>query len=96
MCPYISGKTGTKKWADKKLIIFTEWDDTKRYIKEQIEAAIEGSEDFENRIGVYHGPTSIKNREKLKKAFNSPAADKYGTKVKCTTIPLLSPNSQTN
>ena len=32
---------------------------TPRDIKEQIEAAIEGSEDFENRIGIYHGPTPI-------------------------------------
>lgn len=71
MCPYALDKKANKGWSDKKVIIFTEWDDTKRYIKEQIEAVIEGSDDHENRIAVYHGPTSLKKREEIKAAFNS-------------------------
>lgn len=75
MCPHVLNQNGSKSWADKKIIIFTEWDDTKRYIKECIEKAITDTELANERIAIYHGPTSIKKREKIKEEFNKNPAD---------------------
>lgn len=70
MCPRINNDTASSKWSDKKIIIFTEWDDTKRYIKECIEQAIAETDRADERIAIYHGPTSVKKREKIKEEFN--------------------------
>src|SRR5207253_2694958 len=69
-CPNM-GKPGAK-WTDVRAIIFTEYDDTKRYLMQQLEAAIAGSDRAENRIEIYHGPTPPAKREQIKKAFNKP------------------------
>ncbi|WP_437202061.1 DISARM system SNF2-like helicase DrmD [Planctomicrobium sp. SH664] len=68
MCPDL-GKTGAR-WNDTRLLIFTEYDDTKRYLIGQLEAAIAGSDLAERRIEVFHGPTPVQKREEIKKAFN--------------------------
>jgi superfamily II DNA or RNA helicase len=69
MCPDL-GKPGAK-WNDTRVIIFTEWDDTKRYLKRQLDAAIKGSDRYEQRIEIYHGPTPPAKREEIKRAFNA-------------------------
>lgn len=63
MCP-------DKTWNDVRIIIFTEYDDTKRYLVQQLSAAIEGTERAAGRIEVYHGPTPPAKREDIKRAFN--------------------------
>ena len=60
-----------KHWTDLRVIIFTEYDDTKRYLVNQLNATIENSDRAEERIAVYHGPTPPEERERIKKAFNS-------------------------
>jgi superfamily II DNA or RNA helicase len=57
-------------WGDVRIIIFTEYDDTKRYIVQQLSAAIEGTERARERIEVFHGPTPPAKREEIKRAFN--------------------------
>ena len=59
-------------WNDLRLLIFTEWDDTKRYLVAQLRAAIQGTELAEHRIDVFHGPTPPDKREAIKRAFNLP------------------------
>ncbi len=59
-------------WAPLRLIIFTEYEDTARYLRTQLEAAIAGTDRATERIAVYHGPTSSDQREVLKRAFNEP------------------------
>jgi superfamily II DNA/RNA helicase len=68
MCPGL-GKPGAK-WNDVRIIIFTEYDDTKRYLHEQLGTAIEGTDRAEQRIAIYHGPTPPDEREAIKQAFN--------------------------
>lgn len=63
MCP-------DRAWNDVRIIIFTEYDDTKRYLVQQLKAAIEGTERANDRIEVYHGPTPPAKREDIKRAFN--------------------------
>jgi superfamily II DNA/RNA helicase len=69
MCPEL-GKPGSK-WNDTRCIIFTEYDDTKRYLQQQLEAAISKSDRADDRILVYHGPTPPAKREEIKTAFNA-------------------------
>jgi len=72
MCPNL-GQPGAP-WTDIRAIIFTEYDDTKRYLKQQLEAAIQGSDGAEQRIEIYHGPTPPAKREEIKQAFNATRA----------------------
>lgn len=59
------------KWNDLRLIIFTEYDDTKRYLERQLRAAIQGTEHASERIRIFHGPTPQEEREEIKRAFNT-------------------------
>jgi len=69
MCPDL-GKPGAK-WNDTRVLIFTEYDDTKRYLLGRLEAAINNSDRAETRIQVFHGPTPPAKREEIKQAFNT-------------------------
>ena len=60
-----------KHWTGLRAIIFTEYDDTKRYLLQQLSAIISGSDRAEERIAVYHGPTPPADRESTKRAFNA-------------------------
>jgi superfamily II DNA or RNA helicase len=57
-------------WNDTRLLIFTEYEDTKRYLVNMLRSAVAGTELDERRIEVFHGPTSPKLREQIKRAFN--------------------------
>jgi superfamily II DNA or RNA helicase len=59
-------------WTNRRLIIFTEWDDSKRYLEHQLRAAIAGTDRWEGRIEIFHGPTPLQKREDLKRAFQTP------------------------
>jgi superfamily II DNA or RNA helicase len=69
MCPSL-GMSGAP-WNGTRIIIFTEYDDTKRYLVQQLTAAIEGTDKAGQRIEVYHGPTPPAKREDIKRAFNA-------------------------
>lgn len=70
MCPDM-GKPGAK-WTDLRILIFTEYDDTKRYLHQQLAGAIQNSDGADERIAIYHGPTPVDEREEIKKAFITP------------------------
>ncbi len=59
-------------WSPLRLIIFTEYEDTARYLRSQLDAAIAGTDRAEARMDVFHGPTPPDKREELKRAFNEP------------------------
>ncbi len=67
MCPDL-GKPGAP-WNDLRVLIFTEYDDTKRYLVGRLQAAIDGSDRAEQRIQIFHGPTPPAKREEIKQAF---------------------------
>jgi superfamily II DNA or RNA helicase len=60
-----------KHWTDIRVIIFTEYDDTKRFLLNQLNALIDQSDRAKERIAVYHGPTPAAERETIKRAFNA-------------------------
>jgi superfamily II DNA or RNA helicase len=69
MCPDL-GKPGAE-WNDVRVLIFTEYDDTKRYLVGRLEAALARSDQAESRVQVFHGPTPPAKREEIKQAFNA-------------------------
>jgi superfamily II DNA or RNA helicase len=69
MCPDL-GKPGAA-WNDTRVLIFTEYDDTKRYLLSRLEAATKDSDRAADRIVVFHGPTPPARREEIKQAFNT-------------------------
>lgn len=62
------------KWNHTRVLIFTEYDDTKRYLRQQLELAIAGTDRADARIEVYHGPTPPEKREEIKRRFNTDPA----------------------
>ena len=76
MCPdCLRGKAGRKPartgGTTRAILIFTEYEDTLRYLRQQLEAAIAGTDRADDRIAVYHGPTPQAQREEIKRAFNT-------------------------
>jgi superfamily II DNA or RNA helicase len=74
MCPGLCSRKGSPSWHDVRVIIFTEWDDTKRYLLEQLSAAIAHTGRADERIAIFHGPTPKDRREQIKQAFNADPA----------------------
>lgn len=64
------------QWRDRRLILFTEWDDTRRWLVERLrEALLQRSAsrvDLDGRILVFTGQTSLEERDRIKIAFNAP------------------------
>lgn len=55
------------KWNDRRLIIFTEWEDTLRYIQDQLSNEFSDNNEL---IRVFKGTTSKDDREEIKRLFN--------------------------
>jgi SNF2 family DNA or RNA helicase len=69
-CPDL-GKAGAE-WLERRVIIFTEYTDTKRYLEQQLKAAIAGSDLEDRRIDSFHGGMGgEQRRDRVKAAFNS-------------------------
>jgi SNF2 family DNA or RNA helicase len=62
-------------WSDTRILIFTEYEDTKRYLVNCLRGAIQGTHLDEARIEVFHGPTPPDKRELIKRAFNAPPSE---------------------
>ncbi len=74
MCPSCGGRPVTNRhhgWTDTRILIFTEYEDTLRYLRQQLDAALAGTDRADDRIAVYHGPTPQVQREEIKRAFNT-------------------------
>jgi SNF2 family DNA or RNA helicase len=72
MCPGLP--TPGAAWNDTRVIVFTEYDDTKRYLHQQLSAAISDTDRAADRIAIFHGPTPPEEREAIKTAFNTDPA----------------------
>jgi SNF2 family DNA or RNA helicase len=69
LCPNLGQPNAT--WLERRVIIFTEYTDTKRYLQQQLLAAIANSDREHERIDVFHGGIGEERREAIKKAFNA-------------------------
>ncbi len=63
-----------KKHPDKRVLIFTEYADTKRYLERQLRAALTPGKEADPRIATFHGGMADDLREDIKRAFNADLA----------------------
>ncbi len=76
MCPLRSRQPGTRpRWNHRRLLVFTEYEDTRRWLQRCLEEAIAHSDRASERIGAFTGRTSRERREELKHAFNTEPGD---------------------
>ena len=71
-------------WTDTRVIIFTEWDASKRYLLDRLRPLLEGTDQADQRIEIFHGPTSEEDRERIKRAFNAPPSEHPVRVLVCT------------
>lgn len=63
------------RWNERRLLIFTEYEDTRRWLERKLTEALHDLEP-EDRVARFTGATPTDRREELKRRFNSdPAAD---------------------
>jgi len=80
LCPEL-GMSGAK-WLNRRVLIFTEYTDTKRYLEQQLGAMIANShrehdsrsDPFEKHVDTFHGGMGEERREYIKQAFNTDPA----------------------
>ncbi|WP_221983886.1 DISARM system SNF2-like helicase DrmD [Rhizobium laguerreae] len=67
---------GKNVWQNRRLILFTEWDDTRRWVVERLEEGLlertKGRVDVAGRIVSFTGRTSLDDRDRIKQDFNAP------------------------
>ncbi len=69
MCPDLS-TADSPRWNERRLLIFTEYEDTRRWLQRHLEEAIAHSDSAHRRIAVFTGGTPRYKREEIKAAFN--------------------------
>jgi hypothetical protein len=77
LCPGIGLRDPTRSqqgWTDRRVIIFTEYGDTKRYLQELLTEAIANTDDPDHRILVMHGGMGDDTRDEVQRAFNTDPA----------------------
>ncbi|MFL6263685.1 MAG: DISARM system SNF2-like helicase DrmD [Thermoanaerobaculia bacterium] len=79
-CPAVrlGGAVGSKeerRWTGRRVIVFTEYADTKRYLAQLLRAAFAGTADDDQRILEFHGGLTDARREEIQRAWNSPPED---------------------
>jgi len=70
-CPALANPGGSGPWNDTRIIIFTEYEDTRRYLVNQLKFAIQNTDKAADRLSVFSGMTSSEDREAIKRAFNA-------------------------
>ena len=73
-----------RKWNERRVIIFTEYADTKRAIVQLLEAAIDGTEQADERILELSGGIGDDRRAAVQRAFNGPPKDHPVRILVCT------------
>jgi ERCC4-related helicase len=83
------------EWNRRRLIIFTEYEDTRRWLERRLREALAGTDRVDDRIGVFTGATGSDRREEVKRAFNAdPAAEPLRVLI-CTDAAREGINLQT-
>ncbi|MCU0697707.1 MAG: DISARM system SNF2-like helicase DrmD [Myxococcaceae bacterium] len=80
LCPLTRGAA----WKPRRVIIFTEYGDTLRYLKEQLTAAFEGTDRGDERILTMTGGLGDAKRAEVQEAFNG-ALDEFPVRVLLAT-----------
>jgi ERCC4-related helicase len=84
-----------KAWKPRRLIIFTEWEDTRRWLERRLREAIVDTDRADERIAVFTGATGQDRREEVKAAFNADPAKEPLRILICTDAAREGINLQT-
>ena len=84
-----------QRWNDRRLILFTEFEDTRRWLMRCLQAGLAGTDDLGERIGIFSGATSIERRELIKQQFNADPATEPLRILICTDAAREGINLQT-
>ena len=60
-----------QNWNRRRLIIFTEYEDTRRWLERRLRETVSDTDRADDRIGVFTGATGSDRREEVKRAFNA-------------------------
>lgn len=58
-------------WNRRRLLLFTEYEDTRRWLERRLREAFMDTDRADERIGVFTGATGRDRREEVKRAFNA-------------------------
>jgi SNF2 family DNA or RNA helicase len=84
-----------RNWNDRRLIIFTEWEDTRRWLERRLNEAISETDQADQRVAVFTGATGQDRREEVKTAFNADTAKEPLRILICTDAAREGINLQT-
>jgi SNF2 family DNA or RNA helicase len=82
-------------WNSRRLIVFTEWEDTRRWLEKRLREALADTDQADDRIAVFSGATGRDNREHVKAAFNDDPAKEPLRILICTDAAREGINLQT-
>jgi SNF2 family DNA or RNA helicase len=85
-----------ERWNERRLIIFTEYEDTRRWLEKRLREAFGGIESDGEAILVFSGVTSADRREEVKLAFNEDPAKEPVRILLCTDAAREGINLQTH
>lgn len=83
------------RWNDRRLIIFTEWEDTRLWLERRLKDAFSDSDQGDERIATFTGITGQDRREQVKAAFNADPAKEPLRILLCTDAAREGINLQT-
>ena len=69
-CPGLGQGRGGTAWTETRVLIFTEYEDTRQYLMKQLKAHTDATDRGPERVKFLSGMTSAEDREALKRAFN--------------------------
>jgi hypothetical protein len=78
LCPALGlaeDATVSRAWTSRRVILFTEYADTKRYLVELLTAATAYTDKGDQRIRQFHGGMGDDARDEVQRAFNSAPED---------------------
>ena len=76
LCPALGDSTAkNRKWTDRRVLIFTEYSDTRRYLLSLLQEAASHTERGDERILQLHGGMNEESREEVQYAFNADPGD---------------------
>jgi ERCC4-related helicase len=90
----LTGSNGLN-WNSRRLIIFTEWEDTRRWLEKRLREALAETDRADERIDIFTGATGQDRREQVKAAFNADPADEPLRILICTDAAREGINLQT-
>lgn len=73
-----------RRWSDRRVLLFTEFEDTLRWLLELLRSAFEGTDRADERILIFRGGMADYEREEIQRAFNAPP-DEHPVRVLLAT-----------